>query len=152
MKVDQNEYRARMSRFSELFRCSGAKMTHQRIEVFREVAQTREHPDAETVFQRVRKRIPTISLDTVYRTLWVLMDMGLITTLGARHERVRFDGNTSAHHHFICSVCGMTRDLQHEEFDNLRIPEEVKHLGSVETAHVEFRGICSKCSSDVKHA
>ena len=152
MGIDQSEFRNRMHRFEAVFRRAGAKRTHQRIEVFRQVAQTGEHPDAETIFRRVRKRIPTISLDTVYRTLWMLMDMGLITTLGVHHERVRFDANTSTHHHFICTRCGMTRDLQNEEFDDLQVPKEVKDLGGVETTHVEFRGVCFRCSDDTKHA
>jgi len=40
------------------------------MEIFREVAQAGDHPDAEKVFQGVRERMPTVSLDTVYRTLW----------------------------------------------------------------------------------
>jgi Fur family peroxide stress response transcriptional regulator len=151
MNADHREFESRMRSFKEAFKRSGAKMTHQRIEVFREVARTEEHPDAVTVYQRVRKRLPTISLDTVYRTLWMLMDMGLITTLGIHRERVRFDGNTAIHHHFICTKCGMTRDLQSDDLSNLRAPEEVKNLGRVETTHVEFRGLCSKCSKEDEH-
>jgi Fur family peroxide stress response transcriptional regulator len=148
MKVDQDELEYKMRRFKEAFKRSGAKMTHQRIEIFREVAQTGEHPDAATIYQRVRQRMPTISLDTVYRTLWMLMDMGLITTLGIHRERVHFDGNTAIHHHFICTKCGMTRDLHSENLNGLQAPEGVTSLGEVETASVEFRGLCTKCSKE----
>ena len=151
MKIDKDEFQLRMRRFNEAVKRSGAKMTQQRIEVFREIAQNNEHLDAVTVYQRVRKRLQTISLDTVYRTLWMLMDMGLITTLGIHRDRVRFDGNTAIHHHFICTKCGMTRDLNSEELNNLQAPEEVKNLGRVKTTHVEFRGICSKCSKEDEH-
>ena len=150
MKVDKDDLRSRMDRFKRVFKQAGAKMTHQRIEVFREVARTGEHPDAVTIYQRVRKRLPTISLDTVYRTLWMLTDMGLISTLGLHRERVRFDGNTANHHHFICTKCGMTRDLKVEELDRLETPEEAKRMGTVKTTHVEFRGICSRCSKKGK--
>jgi Fur family peroxide stress response transcriptional regulator len=151
MKVDHDKYESRMIRFKEAFKRSGVKMTHQRIAVFREVARTGEHPEALTIYERVRRRMPTISLDTVYRTLWMLMDMGLITTLGIHRERVRFDGNTAIHHHFICTKCGMTRDLHSEELNNLKAPEEVKSLGRVETTQVEFRGLCSRCSKKDGH-
>jgi len=145
MNVDKAEFQSRMRRFRHAFRHSGAKMTHQRIEVFREAARTGEHPDAATVYQRVRRRVPTISLDTVYRTLWMLMDMGLITAMGVHRERARFDANTSVHHHFICTRCGMTEDIRSEKLNNLQVPEEVTSLGRVERTHVEFRGLCSKC-------
>ncbi|MBK6766537.1 MAG: transcriptional repressor [bacterium] len=50
-------------------RDSGLKLTHQRMEVFMDVAARTDHPDAASVYERVKPRVPTISLDTVYRTL-----------------------------------------------------------------------------------
>ena len=127
---------------------AGVKITHQRLEIFQEVAKSQDHPDAETIFKKVRARVPSISLDTVYRTLWLLLDYGLITTLGQPRERVRFDGNMISHHHFVCRKCGMARDFYSHEFDSLQANEEVKGLGTVESSHVEFRGLCSKCLQD----
>ena len=105
------------------------------------------HPDAESVYQGVRERMPTVSLDTVYRTLWLLVDLGLITTLGPPRERTRFDANLSRHHHFVCVRCGRTRDFYSEELDQLKIPKSVKDLGYVETARVEVKGVCLKCAA-----
>ena len=126
---------------------AGIKLTHQRLEIFREVAGSGEHPDAETIYRGVRERVPSVSLDTVYRTLWLLLDLGLITTLGAR-DRVRFDGNMKPHHHFVCSKCGLTRDFYSDEFDHLQIPEAVHSFGSVQKAQVEVKGVCNRCSQD----
>ena len=53
------------------------------MEIFRELAQTGDHPDVETVFKGVRERMPTVSLDTVYRTLWWLKELGLIKSTRA---------------------------------------------------------------------
>src|SRR4030065_507057 len=64
--------------------------THQRREVFRGIAGSTEHPDAETVFRGVRARVPTVSIDTVYRTLWLLHGLGLGTTPGPPRGGVRF--------------------------------------------------------------
>jgi hypothetical protein len=63
MKISKQEIERRMSRFNEVCRNSGVKLTHQRMEIFREVAQTGDHPEAESVYKGVRKRMPTISLD-----------------------------------------------------------------------------------------
>ena len=139
-----------MERFEGVCRNSGMKLTHQRMEIFREVAQTSDHPDAEKVYQGVRKRMPTMSLDTVYRTLWLLKDLGLITTLGPPRERTRFDANLSRHHHFVCIQCGLTRDFYSDAFDELRLPDFVKSFGRVETTQVEVKGVCLKCNAKKK--
>ena len=136
-----------MARFEQVCRSAGVKLTHQRIEIFREVVRTGDHPDAETVYKGVRKRMPTVSLDTVYRTLWLLNDLGLITTLGSAKERTRFDANLNRHHHFVCIRCGSTRDFYSEEFNELNLPESAQDLGQVTTMHVEARGVCRECAS-----
>ena len=138
----------RLDELTEGLRRAGVKLTHQRLEICREVAGACNHPDAETVFSGVRERVPTISLDTVYRTLWLLLDLGLIGALGMPRERMRFDGNTTPHHHFVCSKCGEARDFYSTDFDRLRIPEEVRAYGTVQRTQVEVRGICLRCSQD----
>jgi Fur family peroxide stress response transcriptional regulator len=139
-----------MARFEEVCRNSGAKLTHQRMEIFREVAQTGDHPDAEKIFQGVRKRMPTVSMDTVYRTLWWLKDLGLITIIGPPRERARFDANLSRHHHFVCTQCGLTRDFFSDELDNLKLPDSVLSIGRVEKTQVEVKGLCLKCAAGKK--
>jgi Fur family peroxide stress response transcriptional regulator len=146
MKISKQEIERRMSRFNEVCRNSGVKLTHQRMEIFREMAQTGDHPEAESVYKGVRERMPTISLDTVYRTLWLLRDLGLINTLGPPRERTRFDANLSQHHHFVCIRCGLTRDFYNDELDKLKLPESVKDFGYAETTQVEVKGICRKCA------
>ena len=139
----------RMNHLKEQFRSSGVKLTHQRMEIFREVAMSEEHPDAEKIYNSVRKRLPSISLDTVYRTLWSLLDLGLITTLGLPRKTVRFDANMKLHHHFVCTRCGMTRDFYSKELDRLKIPGSEKILETVQRTQVEVSGICMKCSGKI---
>jgi Fur family transcriptional regulator, peroxide stress response regulator len=139
----------RMSQLKDGFRRAGVKLTHQRLEIFHEVAQSEEHPDAETIFKAVRRRMPTVSLDTVYRTLWLLIDLGMLTTLGPPMSRARFDANLSPHHHFVCTKCGLTRDFTSKELDRLRIPDSVTRMGRVEIARVEVRGLCIHCSKNM---
>lgn len=150
MKTDPREVDRRMEQFERACRDRGIKLTHQRIEIFREVAESDEHPDAEKVYQGVRDRMPTVSLDTVYRTLWLLNDLGLIDTLGPSQARARFDANLNRHHHFVCMECGFTRDIYNKEYDDLSIPESIKSLGQVETTHVEVRGTCLDCINSKK--
>jgi Fur family peroxide stress response transcriptional regulator len=136
-----------MMRFEEVCRKAGVKITRQRSEIFRQVAQSGRHPDADAIFQGVRKRVPTISLDTVYRTLWLLTDLGLITTLGPPRERARFDANLRRHHHVVCRRCGLIRDFYSDTLDELQLPEAVATFGLVETTRVEVECVCHACSN-----
>jgi Fur family peroxide stress response transcriptional regulator len=147
VKNDKTEIEQRMARLEEVCRSAGVKLTHQRMEIFRQVARASDHPDAETVFRGVRRRIPSLSLDTVYRTLWLLSDLGLITSLGPPRESARFDANIHRHHHFVCRKCGRISDFYSDAIDRLRLPQSLNTLGLVESTHVEVRGVCRQCAS-----
>lgn len=131
--------------FVEFCRGLGIKPTHQRTEIYRELIDTQDHPNAETIYQNVKKRIPAISLDTVYRTLRLFEQKGIISRVSAAGESMRFDGNTERHHHFICVECGKVRDFYSDEFNNLIAPPEVAKLGKIGSVHVEIRGVCNAC-------
>jgi Fur family peroxide stress response transcriptional regulator len=145
MKRDPEELQRMMNRFEDVVRRAGVKLTQQRIEIFRELAGTGDHPDIETVFTSVRKKMPTVSLDTVYRTLGLFADLGLVMTVRPLNARVRFDANTDVHHHFICTRCGAILDFEHRDFDTLKVPEAATGLGRVESRHIELRGTCAAC-------
>jgi Fur family peroxide stress response transcriptional regulator len=147
-KSEPGSSERRLDHLRTVARGAGLKLTHQRLEIFRELAATEEHPDAETVFRAVQQRMPTVSLDTVYRTLWMLHDLGLVTTLGPRGDGVRFDANLDRHHHYCCVRCGLVRDFESGELDGLSLPDSVKRLGSVVDSHVEVRGLCAACQRD----
>jgi Fur family peroxide stress response transcriptional regulator len=146
MKHKSSDVERSIERFRAACGKAGVKLTHQRLEVFREVAASLDHPDAEAVYERVKVRIPTVSLDTVYRTLWLLNDIGLVATLGPRRESVRFDANLERHHHYVCVRCGLAKDFVSADLDSIRAPRAVKTFGSVITTHVEVRGLCAACS------
>ncbi|MBZ0265102.1 transcriptional repressor [bacterium] len=145
MKVDNNEIEQRIDHFKAAVKKAGLKLTHQRLEIFREIASSVDHPDAIGVYNLVKGRMPTVSLDTVYRTLWTLNDLGLISALGTSHESVRFDANLKQHHHFVCVKCGMVRDFENEKFNLLEVHKDIEEFGSIVDTHIEVRGICNSC-------
>jgi Fur family peroxide stress response transcriptional regulator len=145
MPPKQDKLSQRMDHLKAALRRNGIKLTHQRMIIFQEVAESEEHPNAELVYKAVRRKLPMVSLDTVYRTLGMLQDLDLINILGGR-DRVRFDGNMKPHHHFICSECGLMCDFYSNEFDRLKIPKVVKNFGNGKTIHIEIQGICTECS------
>lgn len=135
----------RLSRLRQGLKRAGVRTTPQRLEIFRELARSIEHPDAESVHRRVLRRMPNVSRDTVYRTLWLFDALGLITTLGPHREKVRFDANMGSHNHFICKKCGAAFDVDVPAMAARKVPSAVRALGRVDRTRVEFLGLCRRC-------
>ena len=145
MNLSATELEKRTKKLKGGLKRAGIKATHQRLVIFQEVAKSTEHPDAEMIYNSVRRSLPTVSLDTVYRTLWLLVDLGLVETLSPPQHKTRFDANVSAHHHFVCMRCGATRDFHSETFDRLSPPDGLSAVGHVDKIQVEAKGLCSRC-------
>jgi Fur family peroxide stress response transcriptional regulator len=146
-KVSPKVIDQRIERLKQACLNSDLRMTHQRIEIFREVAMTGEHPDAETIFTRVRKRLPTISHDTVYRTLASLEEMGLVSRVDPVCGRARYDANCDLHHHFVCTECGLIEDVYLDEKTAIPLPGGIQDLGNIDSVHLQVRGVCNGCGS-----
>jgi Fur family peroxide stress response transcriptional regulator len=143
--VPAEEVERRVTMLSEALRSRGLRLTHQRLQVAREIAKDDTHPDVESIYHGVRKRVPTISLDTVYRTVAALAELGLVNRVNATPGPTRYDGNVSRHHHFVCTRCGLVRDVYSDALDGIKAPEETSALGTVESVKVQLRGICREC-------
>ena len=137
---------ARLKALEEVCRRVGANVTHQRREVLRVIVETDSHPDVRTVFRRVRERMPTISFDTVYRTLSFLEEHRLISRVRLTGERARFDGNHRLHHHFICTTCGRIADFESETLDMMELPREATKLGTPAARQLQVFGVCRRCA------
>lgn len=147
LAVASPSFESKLNKFREACRDLGIKATHQRLEIFREVAQSCEHPDAEAVFRGVKARLPTVSLDTVYRTLKLLTELGFISTLGQRQDSLRFDANQAPHHHHICVRCGKVQDVSSPLLDLENVGRNVRNVGTVQSAQIEVRGLCTACAN-----
>jgi Fur family peroxide stress response transcriptional regulator len=134
-----------LKQLRETLQSAGLRMNQQRIEVYREVKKPEEHPSAPEVYSAVKERMPSISLDTVYRTLWKLSELGLLSPITCTGEGVRFDCFEQRHHHFICARCGRTYDFESERLDRIGVPKEAKGLGEPWEVHVRVRGLCNQC-------
>ena len=135
--------------FRKVCKGRGIKFTQQRFEIFLEVMKAGDHPSAEDIYRRVRDRLPSISLDTIYRTLTTLESYGLIGRVQVV-DKTRFDPNLKIHHHLICSVCKSLTDFYWPDFDDMKPPPGMETWGHPEAKHVQIVGVCSKCSSKGK--
>lgn len=135
----------RVKAFEARCRKAGLKLTHQRLEIYRELASTYDHPAADDVYRRVQKRIPTISLDTVYRTLLTFEQFGLAARVHAFDDRARFDANVSPHQHLACIRCKSIQDFQWRTFEQMKPPAKATKWGEVQTKDVVLKGLCNEC-------
>ena len=94
-----------------LLRERGIPPTAQRLAVAEYVLATEEHPSADEVLARVRERLPMLSRATVYNTLHLLVDKGLLQELTLAAGRSVYDCNIAPHHHFIDDQTGIVHDV-----------------------------------------
>ena len=106
--VNQNSIlQNKLEHFEDACRDAGLKVTHQRLEIFRELAASKDHPTAETLYKGLQKIMPTLSLDTVYRTLTTFEEHDLISRVQTTESHSRFEAEMEQHHHVICSKCNI---------------------------------------------
>ncbi len=123
----------------------GLKITPQRIAVYKALIETTQHPSAEMVFVKLRKTFPSISLDTVNRTLHTLDEIGVAFVVEGSGEPKRFDANMRTHQHFKCIKCKRIIDFHHEPFDNITIPAHIAKMFTILRKTVYLEGICNLC-------
>jgi Fur family peroxide stress response transcriptional regulator len=134
--------------FAEACRQAGLRLTPQRLEIFRELAEATDHPSAEDLHHRLRSKFPPISLDTVYRTLGTFAQHGLIHKVETAESQGRFEVRRTRHHHLICSRCKEILDFTWEAFDAAQLPDEIAGWGHIENRNAVVYGVCSKCQRD----
>lgn len=119
--------------------------TPQRAVILEELCSTKEHPTAAELFALVRRRLPRVSLGTIYRNLEVLHEDGLVRKLELAGTETRFDGTVTPHYHVRCRSCGCVRDLPAPLHDKLvTTPLETGGF-SIEGHRLEFYGLCPVC-------
>lgn len=124
---------------------NGFRITPQRMSIFGYVVESDSHPSAERVYQKVRKEFSNISFDTVNRTLLSLLEKGLIQMVESGHGPRRFDANLKPHYHFRCVYCKRMIDFKCSEYDNIKIPEDIKKRFKVLRQNIILEGICPVC-------
>ena len=131
----------------EALRALGLRLTGPRRVILEVLRGTESHPTAEWVHRLVRRRLPRVSLGTVYRNLRLLVAEGLVKELPGPHAR--FDGNTSEHHHFTCLGCGRMVDVDGPltEPHSRALCHRVAARAGVSVTHhrIEFYGRCAVC-------
>jgi Fur family ferric uptake transcriptional regulator len=123
-------------------------MTPQRQAILEELRRLTSHPTADEVHALVRRRLPRVSLGTVYRNLEVLSDSGLIQKLDMGGGQRRFDSSTGIHYHVRCVRCGRVEDAPVEPLTT--IDDALRKVSGYEVIghRLEFIGLCPACRKE----
>ena len=124
------------------------RTTRQRKVILEELRMLDTHPSAADLYEIVRRKLPRISLGTVYRNLELLASSGAILKLESGGGQARFDGNPDRHHHVRCSVCGRVDDVHRPVGDR-----GLAKIGTLEGYEItdfrlEFIGVCPACQAE----
>jgi len=126
------------------------RMTRQREVILEEIRRAKVHPSADEVYDMVRKRLPRISLGTVYRNLEILSELGEIQKLELGGDIKRFDWDPKKHYHVRCVKCGR---VDNAPIAPLREIEDELYGTTVYTIighRLEFEGLCPRCTREAE--
>jgi Fur family peroxide stress response transcriptional regulator len=141
--------------FAAYCRERGLSVTAQRIAIFEALAASREHPSAEQIHRAVQRRLPSLSLATVYKNLEALKAIGAVADVNPLHEEGRFEaalpgvGAGRPHHHLVCVSCKKVRDLLDDELDAIRVRDAQGF--DVRAVRVQAEGLCPDCRRRERH-
>ena len=141
-------FEERLEAFKEICRKEGLKITHQRLEIFKELLNSHDHPTVEKLYQRLLSKLPTISLDTVYRTLTTLEQHGLIVRVETGESQARFEGKMEEHHHAICNKCRKITDFFWKFPNETVLPDEILKWGKISKKSISLHGLCRHCAQE----
>ncbi len=129
---------------------NGIPLTQQRIEVYKILVGSDEHPSPEMIYRRLKNIFPTLSLATVYKNLKALTGMGFARKINPLSDHARYDGDIKEHNHFICLSCRKVEDVHFEELERVQIPDlpDSEHVITAKT--VVYMGICKTCQENTQ--
>ena len=138
--MNQQEENARTKRF-----------TKQRQAILEALKNTYSHPDANWIYKKVSKKIPNISLGTVYRNLNILTDENIIKELCFQPNITRYEANSMPHHHIMCTACHKIEDVPRPDECQIEGPLKDKLMKEMKYADINceilFTGVCSECKN-----
>ncbi len=131
----------------QVLREAGHRITPQRTAIAQVLAKSTAHPSVEDIYQELYPRFPSMSLATVYKTVALFCELGLVLDLGTLGDERRYDGrSTEPHLHLLCERCGAIEDCDATSIEVERLEEAAREVGfEVRTVRYEVVGLCKAC-------
>ena len=133
-----------MHKYKDMLVEKGIKPTLQRITILEYLKKSMTHPTVDKIYADLFEKVPTLSKTTVYNTMEIFREKGLVNRLTITESEMRYEYRDKLHHHFFCRICG--------EIWDLNVGCEYQNTGTIdghqiEEIHGAFRGVCKNCSN-----
>lgn len=138
----------KLEKLKEYCKERNVPLTQQRVEVYRTLVETDQHPSPENIYKHLKNNYPTLSLATVYKNLEALTKIGFIQLINPLSNQARYDGDISAHNHFVCLSCKKVEDIDSDAINDLKIPDWDNTEHEILTKTIIFTGICKQCKNN----
>jgi len=129
-------------------RAAGLKATGPRVAILAALEADRRHPSADLIFESLRATHPTLSQSTVYSTLEIFLEAGLIRRMPSSGGKLRVDGTAQDHDHAVCRSCGEIFDIDTALTPRPAAPPELPHGLKLTNVFVEYEVLCAECAED----
>ncbi len=139
---------AQVAQMVSALRQGGLRLTPQREAICRELAGDESHPTAQDLYEQLKPRFSSLSLATVYNTLQIFVEQGLIHDLGSAGDgTVHYDADPFPHVNLVCTRCHRIEDLAQPGLQ--AIANEIDQTSGyrVQGARIVFYGVCKQCQS-----
>lgn len=127
----------------------GINPSFQRLKIYEFLITKRCHPTVEMIYNELIKEIPTLSKTTIYNTLNLFQNKGIIIGLSIDENEVRYEADLNPHAHFKCTVCKCIYDIPIEYSE---IHEDVIAGHVITERHIYLKGICMRCQEKKKQS
>ena len=132
--------------FRELAWKHGLAATHQRNIIFEAVVAAPGHYSPEQIYAVVKRRVPSISLATIYNNLRMFVEKGLLREVSPHASTLLVEGNLEPHHHLVCTRCKSVHDFTGDFIDFKRLARKAPGGFDLTEPLVEVFGLCRRCS------
>ena len=133
--------------FREVCAQHGIAVTHQRQVLYEAMQGMHGHPSPEEVYAQVKKKVPAISLATVYKNIHLFVESGVFREVSLHHGSQRVEMNGHDHHHMVCSRCKSIMDLDEKDLGPIAKRNRLPGGFLVERYSVDVIGVCAKCQN-----
>lgn len=129
----------------------GGRITHQRLSIIDILLNCPEAQTASQLLEKISESDGCIGLDTIYRNLKTLVNLGVINQIGGSGKSgSRFELSDGHHHHVVCTECGALECIHHCPIDEGKMMNEVNRTGfSLSTHRLELFGLCPECQGEI---
>jgi Fur family transcriptional regulator, peroxide stress response regulator len=131
--------------FREMCESAGLAVTHQRHVLYEILKNMHGHPSPEEVYARVKRRIPSISLATVYKNIHLFIESGIFREVSMHHGSLRMETNPKPHHHLVCTACKSITDIEADELGLTEMQGRLPGGFLAQRYAVDVLGLCPAC-------